>query len=67
LAFEGSCLAGDGLKGYSVVEEKDGSVWIRPENISAGWRIRSQDKIKIAWCRFNQQTEIKADVQVETQ
>lgn len=67
LAFEGSCLAGDGLKGYSVVEEKDGSVWIRPENIRAGWRIRSQDKIKIAWCRFNQQTEVKAYVQVETQ
>lgn len=67
LAFDGSCLVGDGLKGYAVIEDKDGSLWIRPENIGAGWRIRSQEKIKIAWCRFNQQTKVNSYVQVERQ
>jgi hypothetical protein len=65
LAFEGSCLAADGLLGYAVIEDKKGGLLVRPDTLDAGWRIRSQEKIKIAWCRFDREMEVNADVQVQ--
>lgn len=64
----GDCLAADGLKGYTVHEDQhDRTVLLRPDNVGPGWRIRAQDKIKIAWCRFDKDTEVKANVQTDFQ
>lgn len=62
----GDCLAADGLKGYTVHEDgQEGTVLLYPDNVGPVWRIRAQEKVKIAWCRFDKETEVKANVQFE--
>ena len=67
LTFKGDCLAADGMSGYAIADDKEGNILIRPNNTDPGWRIRSQEKIKIAWCRFDKETEVKANVQQHLQ
>jgi len=62
----GDCLAADGLTGYTVHEGKqEGTMLLSPDRVGPGWRIRAQEKVKVAWCRFNKDTEVKANVRIE--
>ena len=65
LEFAGHCLAADGVNGYTIADNKEGRLLVRPTLTGPGWRIRSQEKIKIAWIRFSQETEVNAHVQPE--
>ena len=68
LAFAADhCLAVDGLKGYVVHEDAEGEMLLCPDNVGSGWRIRAQEKIKIAWCRFDKETEVNAYVRPNSQ
>jgi hypothetical protein len=63
LSFQNSCLAADGLRGYAVVQASADELLFAPESQDAIERLRAREKIKIGWCRFDKETEVKADVQ----
>jgi len=67
LEFAGDCLAADGVLGYAVQEDQERRLLIYAENRLPFQRLRSQEKTKIAWCRFNTETEVKANVQKDLQ
>ncbi|MEN8126768.1 MAG: DUF3142 domain-containing protein [Planctomycetota bacterium] len=67
LEFAGECLAADGVQGYSVQEDPKGRLLIHCENRLPYQHLRSQEKINIAWCRFDKETEVKASVQKDLQ
>lgn len=63
LEYDGDCLAADGVSGYSVREVDNGHLQISGEHQVPFHRLHAQQKLKIAWCRFGTETEIKASVQ----
>lgn len=63
LQVSSGCLAADGVMGYVVKEQQAGRLLFASENKIPLEPIRAQEKIKIGWCRFEKEMEIKADVQ----
>ena len=63
LSFQNSCLAADGLRGYAVVRHSAEVLLFASESQDGLERLRAREKIKIGWCRFDKETEVKADVQ----
>ena len=54
------------MTGYIAHEDhQEGTMLLCPDNVAPGWRIRSREKIKIAWCRFDKETEVNVNVRLE--
>ena len=57
---EGRLVAGDGLRGFELAEEKNSSVELK--NQSASFRLPAGEKMVVGWLRFEANREVQLEV-----